>query len=239
MNHLFAALLLAAQFTPEQKSEIEGIVKDYIISNPQVLVEASQNLQKIEQEKHQQKIISVITSKQKEFFGDDNLIIGDKTAPVTIIEFVDYLCHSCKKMAPIVEKVLKENKNVRLIVKPLAFVGQNSTLAAKAAFASRVQEKFPLLHQALFQSDKPLSKEQILSLAKSVGLNVEDLQKQMETIEDLLKNDSSLAEELGLQGTPFLIIAAYPNPENKKAIIFQGAVSESKLVNAIKEVLGK
>lgn len=196
-------------FSAEQVQQIQKIVHDYLINNPQVLVEASQALQKQTEQQEQAYAQTAIKQNAAQLFNDPaSPVEGDANAAVTIVEFFDYQCGHCKEMNQIMQNLLKSNKDVRVVFKELPIFGDDSQFAAKAALASVKQGKYFAFHNALLAADNPINKDKVFSVAKSVGLNVDQLKTDMNNpaIQDQLRNNFKLAQALHLVGTPTFVI---------------------------------
>ncbi|ENA0609515.1 thioredoxin domain-containing protein [Enterobacter bugandensis] len=130
---------------------------------------------------------------------------GAKAPKLTIVSFTDYNCPYCKQFDPMLEKIVRENPDVQLIVKLLPFKGQSSVNAAKAALSVWQQEpdKFWALHQRLmmkkgYHDDASIAAAQ--AKADTVGVKTDE--KTM----DSLKMNLILSQVLNIQGTPATII---------------------------------
>jgi protein-disulfide isomerase len=227
-----------ATFTPGQVNNIEKIVHDYLVQHPEVLVEASKALQQKMQEKQQKEAVSVISKNAQELFNDPNSpVVGNPNGSVTIVEFFDYQCGHCKEMSKTMQDLLTANKNVKLVLKELPIFGGNSQIAAKAALASVKQGKFYAFHKAMLGASNPLNKDKIFDTAKSVGLNIDQLKKDMESPEVAaqVKANFKLAQTLHLAGTPAFILS---NKANDQFKFVPGATSQQNLQQLI-DTLGK
>lgn len=226
-----------SDFSPSQQEAIKQIVHSYLIQNPEVLIEASQILEKKAQAKQEAAASSVIEEKAQDFFNTSSSpVIGNAKAPVTIVEFLDYQCGHCKHMHPLVRKVVESNGNtVKVIFKELPIFGGASETAAKAALAAIKQNKFMPLHNALFTEQEPLTEKRIFELAAKNGLNVDQLKKDMASseIQDEIKNNFELAKVLQLSGTPSFIIA---NVGKKQFRFIPGATTEENLNALVKQL---
>lgn len=224
------------EFTPQQVKNIQKIVHDYLINNPQVLVEASQALQKQAQEKQQQYAMQAIEKNKQQLFNDPvSPVAGNPNGNVTLIEFFDYQCGHCKAMNKIIQSIVAKNKNLRVVLKELPIFGSNSQLAAKVALAAAKQGKYYAFHDALLGADNPLTQQKVFQVAKKVGLNVTQLKKDMKnpTIAQQLRANFKLAQALHLIGTPTFVIG------NKSLTAFKfipGATSKQNLQQLISEV---
>lgn len=256
IKHLFAlsslaaclalptSILAATSFSPDQVKQIKDIVHDYLVSNPQVLVEASEALQKQEMTKVQKNAKTAISDNAHAIFSDnDSPILGNPKGTVTVVEFFDYQCPHCKDMDPIIDKIIASNPNVRVIYKELPIFGNNSQFASQAALAAMKQgsDKFNKLHDALMKAQNPLTSEKVLELAKSAGLNVEQLKTDMnsDAVKRELDNNFKLAQTLGIMGTPTFIVSKWQvgakNNNVSQSVFIPGATSEDALNKAIKQ----
>ena len=225
------------QFNTNQKAEIEQIVRDYLIENPEILVEVSQVLQARQQEEVQARTTEAITENQKQVFGNGNPIVGNVDGKVNFVEFFDYQCIHCKRMQPVVEGLMSKNKDLRVIFKEFPIFGEKSQFASKAALAAKKQGKYLPLHNALMAEKKPLTQEKIMELAKSVGIDTKQLKKDMAdpAIQKLIDENIQLATSLGIRGTPAFIVAANPVTDKSKPFFVPGAATQAKLQDFIQQ----
>ena len=233
-------VMAASSVTPEQQKDIEKVVHDYLVNNPEVLVEASQALQQKQQQNVQQQAKAAIFENAAQLFGGSSTVIGNPKGNVTMVEFFDYQCIHCKKMAPTISELVKKDKNLRVIYKEFPIFGKSSELASQAALAAAMQGKYMQMHEALLKVEKRLDTKVVMDKAKSIGLNMTILQKDMESKEvtDQLEANRQLAEKMHLMGTPAFVVAATPagqfNAKSEPAFI-PGAASEEALQDLIKK----
>ena len=233
-------VMAASSVTPEQQKDIEKVVHDYLVNNPEVLVEASQALQQKQQKNVQQQAKAAIFENAAQLFGGNATVIGNPKGNVTMVEFFDYQCIHCKKMAPTISELVKKDKNLRVIYKEFPIFGKSSELASQAALAAAMQGKYMQMHEALLKVEKRLDTKVVMDTAKSLGLNMTKLQKDMESKEvtDQLEANRQLAEKMHLMGTPAFVVAATPagqfNAKSDPAFI-PGAASEEALQDLIKK----
>lgn len=228
----------SASFTPAQVSQLHTIIHDYLVANPQVLVEASQALQAQQEKQMQTAAMSAITQNKAALFDDaQSPAIGSKEAPATLVEFFDYQCGHCREMAPEVEKLIAEDKNLHVVFKELPIFGGMSKLAAETALAAFKQspEKYYAFHNALYTANGPLTKESIMAFAKKAGLNMVELEKDAKApaIDQQIKANFELAQSLKVMGTPTFVIS---NKEQTKFAFIPGATSLEDLQAQIKSV---
>jgi protein-disulfide isomerase len=209
---LMSVASLAAQQTanPLTKAEIEAIVKEYILQHPEVLLESVRQHQERERAGREQKAKDALTAKQQELLFDPATPATKAAVPnqVSIVSFFDYRCGYCKRVYPTLMKVLEDNKDVRLVFKELPILGPESVVASKAALAAVKQGKYQEFHNALMGSDLAVTAAFVEQTAKSVGLDIEKLKKDMESAEvaTAIKRNQQLAQSLGVEATPTFII---------------------------------
>jgi protein-disulfide isomerase len=202
----------ASSISPAERKKIETVVHEYLINNPQVMIEVMQVLQRKQAEETQQTVKQtqkIASSFANALFHQNNdPVAGNPNGKVTVVEFFDYQCPHCIDMVPVMAEVIKANPNVRVIYKEFPIRGPVSEFAARAALAANKQGKYETLSHALLTSTTPLTQDSILQTAKAVGLDVEKLQKDMNdgSIQKQLKDNIKLAQDLKLFGTPALFI---------------------------------
>ncbi|NBO17317.1 MAG: hypothetical protein EBV07_00270 [Proteobacteria bacterium] len=147
----------------------------------------------------------------EDLYNNQNPIIGEATARVTIVEFSDYNCPACVSVNPILKSTINNNPGkIRLIIKhlPLPITGhETSKDAAIAATAANKLGKFKEMHNELYMlQDK--SKENLINTAVNLGMNKEEFVKAFESEEvvKIVEEDMKTAEKLGLRGTPSIFI---------------------------------
>jgi protein-disulfide isomerase len=238
------------QIPQAERDRVETIVRDYLLKNPEILLEASKKLQQQEQSKLQEKVRQSIGNNAQElFFTETNPIAGNPNGTTTLVEFFDYQCSHCKTMDPVILGLIKSNPQLRIIFKPWPIFGATSEYAAKAVLAAHEQGKFLPFHEALMQAKSELNPTAIMQIAKTVGLNTQKLATDMKdtSYAQQLQDNGKLAIGLGSQGTPTFVLAAIdpqagpPKPgDNKiKAVFIPGGTSQATLQKLIDEISGK
>lgn len=226
--------------TDAQKKDIQKVIHDYLVSNPEVLLEASQALQQKQQQTMQQQAQSAIQEQAANIFNDKFTVLGNPKGNVTLVEFFDYQCIHCKKMAPVIADLIAKNNNLRVIYKEFPIFGKSSDTASKVAIAAAMQGKYVALHDALLKADKRLTDESVMDAAKSVGIDMAKLKTDMDSKEVMAVLDANraLAEKLHLMGTPAFIVASTPGGEFKagsETFFIPGAATLESLQEMIKK----
>jgi len=162
--------------------------------------------------------------------------IGNRNGTVTLAEFFDYQCIHCIAMLPVISELAEKNSNLKVVFKVYSLGKPTSTRAALAALAAEKQGKFIDFHHALLTANQPLKDEVIFSIAQASGLNLAQLQKDMNSpdIENQLNANIKLAHELKVPGTPAFFVAPSKNAGKKDATsYFVGEVSNTSLQSAV------
>jgi protein-disulfide isomerase len=220
----------AKSFSDADKAAIEDIIKNYLTKDhPEVVMQAVQELQKREQASAEAKSQDAIKTSHDKIYTDADLPYGgNPKGDVTVVEFFDYQCGYCKMSEPSVEKLLGDDKNVRMIYKEFPILGPASTEAAKAAFAAAKQskDKYLKFHSALMNKKEHLNDDIIYAAAKDTGLDVEKLKKDMasDAVNAQVKAALDLGNAVGVRGTPMFII-------NDK--VFPGALQYEQMKQAV------
>lgn len=232
--------------SPENKQQIERVVHDYLVKNPEVLIEASQVLQMKQQQQMQEQAKSAISQNTQELLQGSITAVGNAKGNVTLVEFFDYNCGHCKKMKFVIDDLMSKNNNLRVIYKEFPIFGKDSEVASKMAIAAGMQGQYPRVQEALFRDGGPLNEEKVMYIAKKSSLNMKKLKADMEskTVSDMLKENRELAEKLHLMGTPAFVVLSTPEgkfkPDSEIAFV-PGAASEKSLQELINkaEAAGK
>lgn len=231
---LASPVAMAVETSMMDQKSFEQKIHDYIVSHPEVLVEASQELQKKQQRDLQEQAKAAIGENATTLFNGTLAVAGNPKGKVTLVEFFDNQCIHCKHMVPVINQLVEKNKDLRVIYKEFPIFGQGSELASKAALAAAMQGKYQSMHDALLKVEGRLDDKMIMKTAKSVGLNMDKLKKDMDskTVTDILEENRKLAEKLHLMGTPAFIVGATPNGTYDAKIqpaFVPGAASEQDL----------
>ncbi len=206
---LGASVALAGTFSDAQKTEIEGVIKDYLMKNPEVLRDALQELDRKQAEQETVAQQSAIKDNAKAIYRTaHDLVGGNPEGNITVVEFFDYNCGYCKRAFKDVMTMMDKDKDVRLVLKEFPILGPGSIYAARAALASREQGKYWEFHMALLGHNGKIDEETVNALATETGLDVDKLKKDMEaaTVTDAIQQNMQLAETLKINGTPAFII---------------------------------
>ena len=230
IGHLSTLPAVAADtsaFSAAQKGEFGKLVREYLLEHPEVITEALTELDSRAEKARVDNRANVLVSRRQELLSpSEGTVIGNPRGDVTVVEFFDYNCGYCKSMFQSMVEILKEDPEMRLVLKEYPILGPSSVTASRAALAARNQGKYSDLHLALLSFKGSLSDSVIMVIAQNAGLDVRKLQEDMKDpeITDILVKNHSLADELGVEGTPQVIIGE---------VFLPGAVPKEEIVAAI------
>ncbi len=204
-----SAPLDPAALDPAQAEAVRELVRDYLIENPDVIVEAlqiyEQRQQAAEAERRQAALVA-----QRGALNEDpsSPVLGNPEGDVTVVEFFDYRCPYCKSIATAMRELVAEDPNVRLVMKEFPILSQESVDAARAALAAERQGLYEEFHFALMERGGSMSEPEVMAVAESVGLDLERLRADMQApeIEEALRRNYAVGDAVGITGTPAMVI---------------------------------
>ncbi len=202
----------AQSFSDAQRGEIEKIIKDYLVKHPEVLEEASAELDKRKQAAEAEKAKTAIKNHSAALFDSPHQVtVGNAKGDVTLVEFFDYNCGFCKRALSDLTTIMKDDPKLRVVLKEFPVLGPGSIEAAKVAVAVRMQDsgkKYFDFHLKLLGGRGQADLAHALAAAKEAGFDMTRLQKDMASDEVKTSIDESmkLAEALGLNGTPSYVV---------------------------------
>jgi protein-disulfide isomerase len=200
---------LAQSISGAQRSEIEKIVREYLIQHPEVLQEAMTELEKKQAADESAKAQAAVKDNAETIFNSSRQVVtGNPQGDVTFVEFFDYNCGYCKKAFLDLAKLVDKDKKVRVIMKEFPILSKGSEEAAKVALAAKMQGKYWEFHRGLLQSQGQANEATALKVAEKLGLDMPRLKKDMASAEVQKEIDATreLATKMGIQGTPHFIV---------------------------------
>jgi protein-disulfide isomerase len=199
----------ASAFTPEQRRELSAIIKEILVNNPEILLEAQNALEaKMDKIQAERMAVAIKEHAGELFRPTASPIVGNVNGDVPVIEFFDYNCGYCKKAFGDVAKLVDKDKKVRVILKEFPILAKGSEEAAKVALAAKMQGRYWEFHRAMLQSQGQANEASALKVAERLGLDMARLKKDMASAEVQKEIDSTreLATKMGIQGTPHFIV---------------------------------
>jgi protein-disulfide isomerase len=221
----------AEPFTPDQQRAIEQIVREYLVSHPEVLMEALQAVEEKMRDEQDGRAKEALATRQKDLLEDAaSPVGGNPKGDVTVVEFFDYRCPYCKQVHPAIVELLGQDQGIRFVYKEFPILGKESIFAGRAALAAQRQGKYQPFHDALMSLKGQLSNDAVLKAAAGAGLDVEKLKADMESpeIADALKRTYELAQALEIRGTPAFVIGGKLLPGAVDAATLKKRVAEAR-----------
>lgn len=211
MLYSFASAFAEDSMSDANKREVEAVVEDFILKNPEVLMRAIQTYQaKIQEEKRIKAKKNLVNLTAELNLNPGSPVIGNPNGDITIVEFFDYRCGYCKRVFPTIQALLKEDGNIRYVLKELPILGSESLFASQAALAiwDTTPEKYQSFHGALMASRGNLNSAKVLTIAENLNIDKDALRKNMKnnSVNDELNKNIELSERLNVTGTPAFII---------------------------------
>jgi protein-disulfide isomerase len=162
----------------------------------------------------------------------DAPMIAPKGYDVTIVEYMDYQCPSCRTSHGPLKQLVAKDKKVRVIFRDWPIFGPASEYAARIALASKYQAKYHAVQEALYNAPRPLSEEKIDAAVKKAGVDWDRLQAERKAhaqdVEELLALNDHQANDLGLQGTPGFLIGNSQSFGGLTLAQFEESVAEAR-----------
>ncbi len=234
---VYPALLLAflGLSTPAKALEtvdIQKIIKDYIMEHPEVIVDALEAYQRDEQARAEATAVSALEEHYAVLTASDQPSVGNPDASVTVIEFFDYNCGYCKKAFPDVQELVAKDSDVRVVFQEFPVLGQSSEEAARWSLAAQKQGKYFEYHAALMDYRGQKNKAALLSLARDVGLDTEQLETDANSpeIAAAIERSRTIARDLNINGTPAFIV---------QKEFYRGYLGEGGLEHAVNDARGQ
>ncbi|MBY0531333.1 MAG: DsbA family protein [Xanthobacteraceae bacterium] len=230
----FALILVGASATQAQQSkeDIEKIVREYLLKNPEIIQEAIVELRKKqEMAENAARTKALQTHKQQIFESKRDVVIGNPKGNVTLVEFFDYNCGYCKRAVNDIAELLKSDPNLRVVLKELPILSEGSIEAARVAVAVRMQDptKYWNFHRTLMSARGEVNAVQALAAAQKAGLDIERIKKDINNpeVDATLHEVQELAKALAISGTPSYVLGDQLIP---------GALPHDRLAVAIAQV---
>ena len=216
----------------QNDDHIRQVVKDYLIKNPEVMLEVQDALNDKQEKKIAESQTSTLQSKKDEIFNSPNdAVLGNPKGSVTLVEFFDYNCGYCKKSYPDLENLIKSDPKLRVVIKDFPILGPDSVKAHIVARAVMkiMPEKYAEFHKELLTVPGRSNEEKAIKIAVKLGVDEQKLRSTMqdESLQQAFVDNGQLAYALGINGTPSYILGNN---------VLVGAVGENILKAKIAEL---
>lgn len=206
-----APTLADVPFKGEEKTAIETIIRDYLIANPEVLIEAMDALQ-TKQAHAQREARADVIAKAGDALTDapEGMVLGNPNGDVTVVEFFDYNCGYCRQALEDMNALIEADNNVRFVLKEFPILGPQSIEASRVSLAFRdlAPQKYPEFHRALLARRSMADKASALEVAGDLGVEPDAIEAKMNDTGHIqeLQAIQDLAANLQINGTPSYVI---------------------------------
>lgn len=192
---------------------INELVAQTLRENPELALEAPQALEARKADAQAAAATTVLTDERERLERDQNApVLGNPDGDITVVEFFDNSCPYCRRVMPEFDALLAEDGNVRLVLREWPILSEGPAYAARAALASRVQERYAEMHDAPMGMRGKVEAETVLRVAAGLGLDIEKLKVDMQSaeVDEHMATSMRSAEALGFNGTPSFAIGDQP-----------------------------
>lgn len=222
----------SSSFTPAQRQEIVEIMRNALKTDPTILSDAITALRNNASAAQQNAARNALESHRADLLtpAASDAILGNATGHTTVVEFYDPRCPYCRKVLPDLDRLTKEDRDLRIVEKVIPVLGHNSLIASQAmvaAFVQGGQAAYFRMQAAIMNDSVTTTTDRMRTLATQSGLNAATLASDMNSpkVTGILQANMELARAIGLDGTPTFVF-------NARQII-PGAVSYDELKKAI------
>ena len=215
---LGATLAMPAQaldltsMTDTEREAFHAEIRNYLMENPQVIMEAVAVLEQRQQEQQAQDDIALVKNNSEALFNDaSSWVGGNPDGDITLVEFLDYRCGYCKRAFPEVESLVETDGNIRVVVKEFPILGEQSLLAAQFAIATLQtagDEAYKQVHDALMTFNGDISEPALRRLAEGFGIDADTIMAHMDSDEvaGVIAANHALGQRMNITGTPTFVM---------------------------------
>ena len=214
--------LARADLDATDRATLNSIIEDFIRNNPEIVRDTLIALAAREEAERKQTGLAKVRDDQ----GDP--VMGNANGTITLYEFSDYNCGYCKRVFEPIQQLVRDNPDVRLVIKEFPILSQSSLVAAKAAIAAEMQGKFGDYHIAMMTYRGQITDAVVMRMAAQSGVDIEQLKSDMESPKTMaiIQRTREAAAALEINGTPGLVVGDTVVP---------GAIGLDELVKLIAE----
>ena len=161
---------------------------------------------------------------------------GNPQGDINIVEWFDYNCPYCRRIAPELAQVVQDDGKVRLVFKDWPILGEVSKIAARMALASKYQDKFLRAHEAMISVNSKLTEPRIRELLAGAGIDMDRLSRDLSTnakaIDTILARNNDQAVAFGFKGTPSFIVGKFRVPGALTMTEFEQVIADARKAKA-------
>lgn len=208
-----AATVEPAHGGAPDKEAVQQIVRDTIMAEPQLIMDSLQKWQKDQEQAKRDSASNALKDpalKAAIFDTKDSPFVGPADAKKVVVEFFDYNCPACKMQFAALDKLIKADKDVKVIFKEFPIFGPTSETNSKIGIAVHrlYDDKYFDFHSAMMKLQGRSDEKAALKIVGDLGLDVEKVKAEAHSPEvaKILDKEHALTQKLQLSGTPTLIV---------------------------------
>lgn len=209
-----AALTISTKKVTTNATSLNGEEVATVLKNdPQMIIDALQQYEQTQRENQAREAARIFQDNIEEINNNPNTpFVGNKDAKVVLVEFFDFSCGYCKRLAPAIETIVANNPDIKVVFKPITFVSSISKYAAQAALAADKQGKFMPMYKAMLEAPARLTESGINDTAKKLGLDMTQFEADVksEEIQNTISEVAALANKIQVHGVPFMVLNGKP-----------------------------
>ncbi len=226
MNRFLSATALAAglavaapalafdmtEMTEGERAAFGAEVRAYLMENPEVIIEAVNELERRQQAAQGDRDIDLISANAADIFDDGvSHVGGNPEGDVTLVEFIDYRCGYCRKAHEEVQELVESDGNIRFIVKEFPILGPDSLESSKFAIAVKQvagDDAYEAAHNTLIKMNGTVTEAALRKLAETLEVDADAVLAEMESDRtgQIIAETRALAQRLQINGTPTFVL---------------------------------
>lgn len=209
---LATALPVAAEMTAEERAAFRAEVRAYLLENPEVLLEAMNELEMREQVAAAERDKQMLAEQSEAIFNDPaSWVGGNPEGDITVVEFIDYRCGYCRKAWQEVDALVEQDGNIRFVLKEFPILGEQSVLSSRFAIAVlqlHGGEAYKTAHDTLLSMRADASPEALARVAEEMGLDPQPILDRMnaDEVTKVIEDNHRLAQTMEISGTPTFVV---------------------------------
>ena len=198
--------------TGAERDAFRKEVRDYLMENPEIIIEAVNTLEARQAEQAALDDRSMVEVNAKALFDDGfSWVGGNPDGDVTLVEFLDYRCGYCRKAHEEVKELVESDGNIRYIVKEFPILGQDSLTSSRFAIATKQiagDEAYASVYDTLMNFNGEVTKTALRRIGDTLGLEVDPILERMDTeeVNQVIQETRELAQRLQINGTPTFVM---------------------------------
>ncbi|NRB10172.1 MAG: DsbA family protein [Rickettsiaceae bacterium] len=230
--------VLAGEKTSFTREEIEQIIEEHIIDNPDIIVKSLDKLRKQKDQESNQKAEDYIKNNMEEILGLGNPpVIGNKNGAISIVFFYDYNCGFCKEANKTILNIIKTETDIKITFRPIAILGPHSTYATKLSLVihKAFPDKFFAIHNSLMSTKELITPKVGKAILAKYNIDYSIVENEINSLSSkaLINKNLKIAQNLGIRGAPSYVIGNYFTSglmkEEKLKIIFAELRKQQKM----------